>query len=231
MQIHEDTARVLRQSEFTIRQLTRSRDYWLAADELAKIWFGSLFMPDPLIQRALINLNCAIDTLYENCAEGEAYNDVLALGDELSAATLYTGREAGASAGCDLLSATKAIIGTISHEGKTLLDGSNLEADAAEKWWMLWCKVLHEHNRQQGCSLRMLQDAHFPVGYALTSFMGGVEAYLNDCAETIGGSPIIVGIIPFATKLQGGQISEMIHVLRDSDLLHTLRSDFGWPVI
>jgi hypothetical protein len=151
-----------------------------------------------------------------------ASNDVLALGEELSVATRYTGKEAGACAECDLLSATKAIIGTISHEGKILLDRSNLAADAAEKWWMLWCRVLHEHNRQQKCSVRMLQDAHFPVGYALTSFMGGVEAYLNDCAETIGGSPAVVGVLPFSTRLQGDQVAKMIDCLQDTALLHTL---------
>jgi hypothetical protein len=68
----------------------------------------------------------------------------------------------------------------------TLLGCPNLAADAAEKWWMLWCRVLDEHNRQQWRSVRILQDARLPAGYALTSFMGGVEAYLNDAPKPSG---------------------------------------------
>lgn len=66
MQLHEDARRALRESELVIRQLTRDRGYWVAADELSNMWFGNSFRPDPLVQRAVtINLACAIDTLYE----------------------------------------------------------------------------------------------------------------------------------------------------------------------
>jgi hypothetical protein len=216
MQIHEDTMRILQESESIIRQLTRDKKYWLAADELTKMWFENLFMPDPLVRRAVINLTCAIDLLYENCGDEEGLDRdrVRALGDELSEPIQYTGKDAGSCR--DLLSAIRAIISAISREGKVLLGRSNLTSDAAETWWVLWRKVLHEHNWQQACSVQMLVDAHFPAKHAATSFSEGVGAYLDDCAETIGVSPVVVGVLPFSTTLKGDDVLQMIHVLRDS---------------
>jgi len=70
--------------------------------------------------------------------------------------------------------------------------------------------------------VQMLVDAHFPAKHAATSFSEGVGAYLDDCAETIGVSPVVVGVLPFSTTLKGDDVLQMIHVLRDSELLHTL---------
>jgi hypothetical protein len=67
MKIHEDTMRILQESESIIRQLTRGEKYWLAVDDLAEMWFGNSLMPDPLVQRAIVNLTSAIDMLYERC--------------------------------------------------------------------------------------------------------------------------------------------------------------------
>jgi hypothetical protein len=224
MHIKQDTMRVLQESESVIRQLTRDENYWSAADELAEMWFGNAFMSDPLVQRAVVNLTCAIDTLYENCAEedGPDPDRIRALGDELSAATRYTGEDAGPPARPDLLAAALAITGAISREGRALLSRSNLASEAVETWWALWRKVLQEHNRQQAYSVQLLRDAQFPR----RSFSEGVDAYLANWAESIGVSPAVVGILPFSTKLKGAQVSEMIHMLEDSDLLHTLSVRF-----
>jgi len=224
MHIKQDTMRVLHESESIIRQLTRDENYWLAADELAEMWFGNVFMSDPLVQRAAINLTCAIDTLYENCAEEDGFDPdrVRALGDELSAAIRYTDKDAGPPVRPDLLSAALAITGAISREGRALLGRSNLASDAMETWWVLWRKVLLEHNGQQANSVQVLRDARSPK----TSFSEGVGAYLDDWAESIGVSPDVVGILPFSTRLNGAQVSEMIHVLQDTDLLHTLSVRF-----
>jgi hypothetical protein len=227
MQIHEDTMRILQESESIIRQLTRGEKYWLAVDDLAEMWFGNLLMPDPLVQRAIVNLTSAIDMLYESCAEeGRPDPDrVRALGEALSAATQYTGKDFFAPSRRELLSATEALIHSISHEAKAFLD-SDLASDAAETWWVLWRKVLQEYIWQQVCSVQLPADASSPRKYPMTSFSEGVGAYLDDCAESIGVSPALVGILPFSTKLKGDQLSELIHVLQNTDLLHTLSVRF-----
>jgi hypothetical protein len=226
MQLHEDARRALRESESVIRQLTRDRGYWVAADELSNMWFGNSFRPDPLVLRAVtINLGCAIDTLYERCEEeGLDPDRIRSLGDELSMATRCTGKDADSRR--DLLYSTKAIIGAISREGRALLGRSNNSSDAAETWSVLWRKVLLEHNRQQECSVKMLQDRHLLGRYAQESFSERVSAYLNDCAESVGVSLAVVGVLPFSTTLKGDQVSELIRVLQHTDLLHTLSVRF-----
>jgi hypothetical protein len=215
---------LLTASRGVIRSRARTSSYWIAAEQLTRLWVG-----DPLLSSAEFYIAAgadlsSIDWLYdENTGPGESGAEALVRltrrlqeMTNLETATREVRRleEEGLGAGASVEDATGAIIAVLTMAGVEALTRRG-SAELALRWQRAWADVLSLHAVQQqricgiGLLPRVSPDARRRCMQTLglgpedlvpraTSFSEGVEEFLHRYGDTSAGSVALLGSLAFS---------------------------------